>query len=45
MSPLFEKGLRIVSKWISFNSLAYVQESWRWQDLFERKESWSPQDV
>jgi len=24
MSPLFEKGLRIVGKWVSFDSLAYV---------------------
>jgi len=24
MSPLFEKGLRIVGKWIPFDSLAYV---------------------
>jgi len=24
MSPLFEKGLRIVSKWIPFDSLASV---------------------
>jgi len=45
MNPLFEKGLRIVSKWIPLDSLAYVQGSWRWLDLFERKESWSLQDV
>jgi len=37
MSPSFEKGLRIVSEWLSFDSLAYTQESWRWPDLFERK--------
>jgi len=24
MSPLFEKGLRIVDKWIPFDSFAYV---------------------
>jgi len=24
MGPLFEKGLRIVGKWIPFDSLAYV---------------------
>jgi len=24
MSPLFEKGLRIVGKWIPFDTLAYV---------------------
>jgi len=45
MSPVFKRGLKIVNKWISFDSLAYVQEFWRWPDPLERKKSWSPQDV
>jgi len=45
MNPSLEKGLKIVDKWIPFDSLVYVQESWRRPDLLERKESWSPQDV
>jgi len=40
-----KRSLRIVSKWIPFDSLAYIWESWRRPDLFKRKESWSPQDV
>jgi len=32
-----KRGLRIVNKWISFDSPAYVQEFWRWPDLLERK--------
>jgi len=39
------KDLRIVSKWITFDSLAYIRESWRQPDLLKRKDSWSPQDV
>jgi len=39
-SPL-KKGLKIVSKWIPFNFLTYIQELWQRSDLFERKESWS----
>jgi len=44
MSPI-TKGLKIVSKWILLDSLAYIRESWRQPDFPERKESWSPQDV
>jgi len=44
MSPL-QKDLRIVTKWITFDSLAYIRESRRQPDFPERKESWSPQDV
>jgi len=32
-----KKDFRIISKWISFDFLAYIQESWRWPYLFERK--------
>jgi len=39
------KDLRIVSKWITFDSFAYIRESWRQPDHPERKESWNPQDV
>jgi len=39
------KGLRSVTKWITFDSLAHFREFWRQPDPLERKESWSPQDV
>jgi len=44
MSTSLEKNRIIVNRRISFDYLKYLQE-WRRPDIFERKESWCPQDV
>jgi len=33
-----EEVLTIVNRWIPFDSLKHIQESWRWPDFLERKD-------